>query len=78
MQKKNVHVTPHDGEGWQVIREGADRASSLHETQAAAVARAREIAQREGGELLIHGRDGRIRDRDSFGNDPCPPKDTKH
>ena len=78
MGKTNIHVTPHERDGWQVVREGAERASSVHQTQAEAIARARTIAQHEGVEMLIHGRDGRIRDRDSFGNDPCPPKDTKH
>jgi hypothetical protein len=26
----------------------------------------------------VHGRNGQIRDKDSYGNDPCPPKDTCH
>jgi len=76
--KKNVHVTPHKGGGWQVIRPGADRASSVHSTQQDAVDHGRDLARRDGGELCIHGRDGRIRDSDSYGNDPNPPKDKKH
>ncbi|TCP05507.1 uncharacterized protein DUF2188 [Rubrivivax gelatinosus] len=35
------------------------------------------MARQGQGELLIHGQDGRIRARDSYGNDPCPPKDAK-
>ncbi len=77
MNRKNVHVTQHP-DGWQVRREGAERASSVQRTQREAIARAREIAQTERGEVFIHGEDGRIRDRDSYGPDPCPPKDNKH
>jgi uncharacterized protein YdaT len=77
MDRKNVHVTQHQ-DGWQVRREGAERASSVHETQHDAVERAREIARDERGEVFIHGEDGKIRDRDSYGNDPNPPKDRRH
>lgn len=73
MPKKNQHVVPHP-DGWAVKPEGGERASSVHDTQAKAIERAREIARNQGSELLIHGRDGRIRERDSHGNDPFPPK----
>jgi hypothetical protein len=75
---KRQHVTPRDGGGWQTKREGASRAGSVHDTQADAEAAAKATARREGGEVVIHGRDGKIRDADSYGNDPCPPKDAKH
>lgn len=71
--KQNVHVVPRDGD-WAVRREGAQRDSSHHGTQSAAIAAARQTAQREGTELLIHGRNGQIRERDSHSNDPYPPK----
>jgi hypothetical protein len=29
-------------------------------------------------ELVTHGKDGRIQDSDSYGNDPVPPRDRKH
>lgn len=77
MTKKNYHVTPKD-DGWQVKRAGADRASSLHPTQADAIDHGRELAQKSKGELRIHRPDGTIRDSDSYGPDPNPPKDTKH
>lgn len=38
----------------------------------------RAQAKREKAELVIHGRDGKIQDSDSFGKDPNPPKDKKH
>ncbi len=67
--KKNVHVTKHP-EGWQSKKAGNSRASSVHSTQAEAIARGRELAKAEQSELLIHGRDGKIREKDSHGPDP--------
>jgi len=69
---RNPHVVPR-GEDWAVVRENGVRASSLHRTQAEAIEAGRQIAQREGLELFIHRPDGRIRDRNSYGNDPYPP-----
>lgn len=73
MTKKNVHVVKHP-EGWAAKREGADRASKVAQTQQEAIDAARRITQREHGELVIHGRDGKIREKDSYGNDKFPPK----
>jgi hypothetical protein len=73
MSKKNQHVVPHVG-GWAVQGAGNSRATSVHETQAKAIEAAREIARNQHSELLIHGRNGQIRERDSFGGDPFPPK----
>ena len=69
----NQHVVPHE-DGWAVKSAGARRATSVHDTQREAVERAREISRKQHSELFIHGRDGRIRERDSHGNDPYPPK----
>jgi hypothetical protein len=71
--KTPIHVVPRDGD-WAVLREGAQRDSSHHQTQADAIDAARQTAQREGVELLIHGRNGQIRERDSHGHDPFPPQ----
>lgn len=73
MSGKNQHVVPHGGD-WTVKGAGNSRATALYPTQQEAIDRAREIAQNQGSELLIHGEDGRIRERDSHGNDPFPPK----
>lgn len=70
---KDVHVVPRDGQ-WAVVRPGADRDSSHHRTQADAIDAGRKIAQRDRSELLIHGENGQIRDRDSSGKDPFPPR----
>ena len=77
MSKKNVHVVPHK-DGWATKTEGSDRAGSVHDTQGEAIERGREQAKRERSELRIHRKDGTIRDSDSYGNDPHPPKDKKH
>jgi hypothetical protein len=77
MSKGNPHVVPH-GDQWAVQREGNSRASSLHDTQSEAIQSGRQIAQREELEIFIHRQNGQIRDRDSYGNDPCPPRDKKH
>lgn len=73
MSGKNQHVVPH-GDDWAVKGAGNSKATSVHPTQADAIQRAREIARNQESELLIHGSDGRIRERDSHGNDPYPPK----
>lgn len=73
-KKSDIHVVPHD-RGWAIQREGNDRASSVHDTQRAALEQAREWGKRDRVEVVTHRRDGRIRDSDSYGNDPFPPKD---
>lgn len=73
MAKRNQHVVPHP-EGWAVKPAGGERASSVHRTQHEAIERGRDIARNQGTELLIHGRDGKIRARDSHGHDPYPPE----
>ena len=45
---------------------------------AEAEAAARDIARNQRSEVVTHGRDGRIRSKDSYGNDPSPPKDREH
>ncbi len=66
---KNVHVGPHP-QGWQVKKEGNDRASAVTPTKKEAVAIGRDAAKKEGSELVIKGEDGRIQDKDSHGSDP--------
>jgi hypothetical protein len=73
MSKPGQHVVP-NGSKWSVRRAGASKASGTFDTQREAIDRARTIAQNQSTELFIHGRDGRIRERDSYGNDNFPPK----
>jgi|TARA_B100001105_G_C22400368_1_gene449079 uncharacterized protein YdaT len=74
MTKKDVHVVPHK-DGWATQTEGASRAGRVHDTQREAIEQGRGQARREQVELVIHRKDGTIRDSDSYGNDPNPPKD---
>ncbi|MGO1077132.1 DUF2188 domain-containing protein [Inquilinus sp. CA228] len=73
MSRKDQHVVP-NGEGWSVRSAGASRASGTYKTQEEAIKRARDLAKNQKSELYVHGRDGRIRERSSFGRDTYPPK----
>jgi uncharacterized protein YdaT len=74
---KNQHVVP-KGQKWAVRGEGNQRLTSTHRTQGAAINRATSIARREHSEVVIHRSNGQIRDKDSYGPDPDPPRDRKH
>lgn len=74
--RSNVHVVPRGGK-WGTLREGGQRATQVFDTQQQAIDAGRNMAKQGKGELLVHGQNGRIRARDSYGNDPCPPKDAK-
>ncbi|MBK8758345.1 MAG: DUF2188 domain-containing protein [Actinomycetales bacterium] len=74
------HVVPNPNGGWDVLAPGASRSSEHTSTQADAVGRARQIVGNAGGgEVVIHNRQGQIRDSDTVapGNDPNPPRDRK-
>ena len=74
---KNQHVVPHNDK-WAVRGEGNDKVTKITNTQTEAIKAAREIAIKQQSEVVIHRPNGQIRDKDSYGNDPYPPKDTKH
>jgi hypothetical protein len=72
---RDVFVGPHKGgEGWQVKKAGNERASAVTPTQKQAIERGRELAKQEKSELVVQGRDGQIRQKDSHGNDPSKSK----
>lgn len=73
MGKKGQHVVPSGGR-WSVRRAGSARASGTYATQHEAIERGREIARNQRTELYVHGTDGRIRERSTYGDDPHPPK----
>lgn len=73
----NQHVV-HRPNGWAVVGEGNKRATTVQPTQHEAIDRAREIARNNQSQVVIHDRGNKIRDVDSYGPDPCPPKDSKH
>lgn len=70
--KNNKHVVQNKNGGWDVKSGGAPVAHQR--TQKDAIQVANSIAKRDRTEVIIHGRDGKIRDKNSFGNDPFPPK----
>ncbi len=74
MAGRNQHAAPHPKGGWQVKGAGNSRATVRTSTQAEAVAIARGIAKNQHSECFTHGRNGQIRARNSYGNDPYPPK----
>lgn len=75
------HVVPLPGGGWAVKTPGKAAPNSKHRTQNAAEKAAKQVVKTGGGgEVIVHGRDGRIRDSDTVapGRDPNPPRDTRH
>lgn len=73
----NQWVSPRPN-GWAVHKEGSSRDTKVYPTQKEAWDRAIEIAKNQKSEVIVQGEDGRIRSKDSYGDDPCPPKDTEN
>lgn len=71
--RKGQHVVP-NGDKWSIRKAGSERASGTFATQKEAVENAKKIAKKQKTELYIHGKDGRIRERNSYGKDPYPPR----
>lgn len=78
MSGKNQWVSPRPDGKWGVHGEGNSRDTNLFDTQAEAINRAREIAKNQRSEVIVQRPGGRIRSKDSYGNDPCPPVDREH
>lgn len=78
----NYHVSKNKDNGkWKVQKEGGSKASGYTDTQKEAERMAKQFSGNSGGgEVRIHGLNGKIRDSDTVkpGNDPNPPKDNKH
>lgn len=76
-RKPSVRVTP-KGDQWQVKTDGAQKAAKVTDTQKQAIDVGKQIAKNKGTELIIQGKGGKIRSKDSYGQDPNPPKDKEH
>lgn len=77
---ENRHVVPNRDGGWDVKAPNAERPSAHTDTQADAIDRARDIVRNAGGgEVVIHGENGKIRDKDTVApaKDPFPPRDKR-
>lgn len=70
----NKHVVPRPNGEWAVRNSGASKATKVFGTQADAIKFGRNAARRDGVEFYVHRKDGTIRERDSYGRDPMPPK----
>lgn len=73
MTRKGQHVVP-AGDKWAVRKAGSSRSTKTFTTQREAIDVARKIAKNQNTELYIHGQNGKIRERDSYGRDPNPPR----
>ena len=71
---KNQHVTHRPDGNWQVKGAGNTKATVITSTQKEAIKIATSIARNQKSELVVHGLDGQIREKNSYGNDPYPPK----
>lgn len=71
---KNQHVTHRPDGNWQVKGAGNSKATVITSTQKEAIKIATNIARNQKSELVVHGLDGKIRGKNSYGNDPYPPK----
>ncbi|MEX2181890.1 MAG: DUF2188 domain-containing protein [Gemmatimonadaceae bacterium] len=69
----NQHVLPRS-DGWAVKKAGADKDTKVFDRQDQAIRFATKVAKNNESELFIHSRDGRIRERNTYGSDPHPPK----
>jgi len=76
MAKKSNHVVPSPS-GWSVKKSGAVKASRTFDTKDKAILFARELSKNEKTELYIHKQNGMIQNKNSYGNDPHPPRDKK-
>jgi hypothetical protein len=73
--RKSYHVTKRPDGSWGVRAAGSKRASSTHRTQAAAQKAATKLAKVQAkGQVVVHGRDGKIRTEHTYGSDPNPPQ----
>lgn len=68
------HVVPNNNGGWDSKKGGAERASKHFDTKKECEDYSRSLAKKERSELFIHGLDGKIQRKDSYGNDDYPPK----
>ena len=71
---KEYHITKRPDGNWQYKEIHNTRATGVTATQTKAFEAARAVAIKQRAEVVIHGENGRIREKNSYGNDPFPPK----
>lgn len=79
MKNKNIHTVYNSGRGmWETKKEGQTKPIASSHTKTVAEEKSVREAKRAEVEHVIHNKDGRISDKDSYGKDPNPPSDKKH
>lgn len=77
MPRNSFHVIPNPKGGWAVKKGDSSRASKIFVTQEDAIAWGRNASKNGAAEIVVHRPDGTIRSRDTYGNDPHPPRDSR-
>lgn len=73
--KKNIHTTYNQTAGnWRNVSEGASKPAKVYPTKAEAQAAGRQTAINNKTEHIIHDKNGKIAERNSYGHDPFPPQ----
>lgn len=73
LKARQIHTAPRPN-GWGNKRSGASKVAKVYPTKVEAQAAGRKTAMRQRAEHIIHNKDGKIGARNSYGNDPHPPK----
>lgn len=71
--RSSQHVVPSNGE-WAVKKANSDRVTKIFDSQRAAITHAIKIAINQKSELVVHGRNGQIKEKNSYGKDAFPPR----
>ncbi len=81
MPNRNTrHIVPAGPKKWAATEPGEGTTSTHRTREAAERAAKQDLRRAGGGEAIVHGSDGKIRDSDTVppANDPFPPRDTRH
>lgn len=79
MSKKNVHTVFNKGRNlWETKIEKQDKPISYSHTKNSAEVKSVKEAKKLSVDHIIHNKNGKISARDSYGNDPFPPRDIEH
>lgn len=70
MSEQHHVVYSHEKKSWGIKVENGVKSIQDFETKDEAITRARELSINNGTELIIHRKDGAIKQKDSHGNDP--------
>ena len=73
-KNNQVRVSP-KSDWWRKVHKSWSQRDSAHtQTKSEAINTARTIARNQKGEIIIQNKDGRISNRNSYWNDPFPPR----